>query len=80
MGHKMIFAVIDDQTNIVKNTVVLDEGSQWTPPPGDYIVDITGTEVGGDWTYNPITKQWTPPAPLQTPIDETPGSTPNVIE
>ena len=79
----MIFAVINEQTNIVNNTVVLNEGSQWTPPLGDYIVDITGKEVGVDWVYNPITKQWTPPtppAPLETPIDETSGSAPNVIE
>ena len=76
----MIFAVINDQTNIVKNTVVLDEGSQWTPPTGDYIVDVTGTEVGIVWSYNPITKQWIPPAGLESNLTVNQnGSQPNVI-
>jgi len=76
----MIFAVINDQTNIVQNTVVLDEGSQWTPPSGDYIVDITGTDVGISWTYNPITKQWTPPVASESDLNVNQnGSQPNVI-
>jgi hypothetical protein len=77
----MIYAVINDQTNIVENTIVLDEGSTWTPPAGYYIVDITGTEVGIDWTYNPTTKEWTPPVGYVSPqqITEIPGTQPNVI-
>jgi len=78
----MIYAVINDQTNIVENTIVLDEGAIWTPPSGYYIVDITGTEVGIDWTYNPQTNEWTPPPNLEpvTSVEETSGSAPNVIE
>ena len=78
----MIYAVINDQTNIVENTIVLDEGAIWTPPAGYYIVDITNTEVGIGWTYNPQTNEWTPPPNPQpvTSVDETPGSAPNVIE
>lgn len=78
----MIYAVINDQTNIVENTVVLNEGSIWTPPQGYYIVDITGTEVGIDWSYNPDTQQWTPSIDfvVSQPITEIPGTTPNVIE
>ena len=76
----MVFAVINDQTNIVENTIVLDDGSQWTPPLGNYIVNITDTEVGLNWVYNPITKQWTPPAVPESnfSIDQT-GSQPDVI-
>lgn len=77
----MIYAVIDDVTNIVVNTVLLDEGVQWTPPDNDYLVDITNLEVGINWTYNPQTKEWTPP-PNPEPVvsvDETSGSAPNVI-
>jgi len=76
----MIFAVINSQTNIVKNTIVLDDGAIWTAPQGYYTVNTTGTDVGIGWTYNPQNSEWTSPATLQTPIDETPGSTPNVIE
>lgn len=76
----MIFAVINDQTNIVKNIVVLDEGSQWTPPPGDYIVDITGTEVGIGWIYSPQSGEWTPPSEPESNLDvNQSGSQPNVI-
>lgn len=77
----MIYAVINDQTNIVENTVVLDKGSTWTPPAGYYIVDITGTEVGIDWIYNPDTKEWTPPADYVAPVDinVASGGEPNVI-
>jgi hypothetical protein len=80
MGPKMIFAIINGQTNIVTNTVVLEDGAQWTPPSGDYIVNITDTEVGINWVYNPITKQWTPPATLESNLstDQT-GSQPDVI-
>ena len=77
----MIYAVINNQTNIVENTIVLDEGSTWTPPNGYYIVDITTTEVGIDWTYNQNTQQWTPPVGFvaSQPITEIPGTQPNVI-
>lgn len=77
----MIYAVINDQTNIVENTIILDEGSTWTPPPGYYIVNITNLEVGIGWTYNPQTNEWAPPpnpGPI-TSVNETPGSVPNVI-
>ena len=77
----MNYAIINDQTNIVENVIVLDEGSTWTPPEGYYIVDITGTEVGIGWTYNPETKEWTPPAPPEPPVDVNivSGGEPNVI-
>jgi hypothetical protein len=76
----MIYAVINNQTNIVENTVVLNEGAVWSPPEGYYIVDITGTEVGNDWIYNPQTNEWTPPPNPEPSIEETSGSAPNVIE
>ena len=76
----MIYAVINNQTNIVENTVVLNEGAVWSPPEGYYIVDITGTEVGNNWVYDPNTQQWTPPVGYVAPTNsEIPGTTPNVI-
>jgi len=82
MELNMIYAVIDNQTNLVDNTIVLDEGAVWTPPASHYIVEIDGLEVGIDWTYNPQTNEWTPPPNPEpvTSVDETPGSAPNVIE
>ena len=81
MEPNMIYAVIDDVTNIVVNTIVLDEGVQWNPPDNDYIINIDGLEVGIDWTYNPQTKEWTPPPDPEpvVSVDETSGSAPNVI-
>lgn len=81
MEHKMsLFAVIDNATNICDNTIVLDEGSTWQPPPDHYIVNIDGLEVGIDYTYNPQTGEWTPPAPPAPTIDvNADGSPPNVI-
>jgi hypothetical protein len=77
---KMIFAIVDNQTNIVKNTIVLNDIFHWVPPSGYYTVDVTNLEAGVEWSYNPQTSEWTPPPVIGTPIDETPGSTPNVIE
>jgi hypothetical protein len=77
----MIFALINDETNIVENVVVLDEGAVWTPPDNDYLIDITNLEVGINWSYNPDTQEWTPPPPPppEPPVDETNGTEPNVI-
>lgn len=76
----MIFALINDETNIVDNVVVLDEGVQWTPPDNDYLVNIDGLEVGIGWSYDPQTQQWTPPPPPpEPPVDGTNGSAPSVI-
>lgn len=76
----MINALIDNVKNIIVNTVVLDEESQWTPPDNVYLVDITNLEVGINWTYNPQTKEWTPPLNLEPSINEIDGLTPNVID
>lgn len=75
----MILAIINNETNIVENAVVLDEGAIWRPPTGYYTVDISTLEVGIDWTYNPQTNEWTaPPAPEPVvnplPVTEEPVS------
>lgn len=64
MEPNMIYAVINEQTNIVENVIVLDEGSTWTPTQGYYIVNIDGLSVGIDWTYNPNTQEWILPTEL----------------
>jgi hypothetical protein len=78
----MIYAVINEQTNIVENAIVLDENANWTCPEGFYIVDITNQQAAINWTHNPSTKEWTAPpeAKLEAPVNEMSGSAPNVIE
>ena len=56
-----IYAMIDENTNIVSNTIVLDEGAHWEPPVGVYLVNIDGLEVGIDFSYDKSTKNWTAP-------------------
>jgi hypothetical protein len=56
-----IYAVINFDTNICDNVIVLDEGSTWTPPATHYIVDIDGLQVGIGFHYDPTTQVWTPP-------------------
>lgn len=77
----MNYALIDNTTNIVDNVIVLDEGSTWAPPSGYYMVNIDGLEVGIGWTYNPQTREWTPPVGYVAPVntEEVSGTTPNVI-
>ena len=65
-----VFAVIENATNICKNTVVWDGGfGPWTPPSDHYTVDIDGVEVGIGWTHDPATGVFTaPPAPPPPPV------------
>jgi hypothetical protein len=80
MGHNMIFAVINTQTNIVNNTIVLDDGVIWTAPQGYYTVNTTGTDVGIGWTYNPQTSEWTSPIEPESNLNvNQAGTQPDVI-
>lgn len=61
------YAIINSETNICDNVILLDEGSIWTPPADHYMVNIDGLEVGIGWTYDPQTNEWTPPPPPPEP-------------
>ena len=65
-----IYAVINSDTNICDNVIVLDEGSTWTPPETHYIVNIDGLEVGIGFYYDPATQVWTPPPELDAAVNE----------
>lgn len=56
------WAVIRD--NVVENVVVWDGHSEWSPPAGCGLVDITDMEnaPGPGWTYDPATGDFFPPA------------------
>lgn len=76
----MIYAILQNGTNVVENTTVLDTGAQWTPPQGYYTVDTTGTDVGIGWIYNPQSQEWTPPLEPESNLNvNQSGSQPNVI-
>jgi hypothetical protein len=54
-----IYAVIVTTTNICDNVIILNEGSQWSPPEDHYIVNIDGVFAGIGWHYEPATQVWT---------------------
>jgi hypothetical protein len=64
------YAVINSNTNICDNIIVLDEGSPWTPPAGHYIVNIDEGQGGIFWSYDPATQVWTAPPELETAVNE----------
>ena len=53
-----IFAVVNLDTNICENIILLDAESNWSPPEGFYIINTNGHQVGIGDTYNPDTKEW----------------------
>lgn len=75
----MKYAVINDVTNIVENTVVLDEGSTWTPPIGYYIESLEGTEAGIGWSYDKATGQFIAPPEPESETEAIDGEAPSVI-
>lgn len=65
-----IYAVINNDTHICENVIVLEEGSTWTPPDTHYIINIDALQVGIKWTYDIANNTWTaPPEPEPTPED-----------
>lgn len=45
------YALIDNQ-NIVKNVIVWDGESNWTPPEGMTCLNVENIECGIDWIYD----------------------------
>ena len=48
MGFNMDYAIVNVQTNIVENIVVLEENSTWIPPEGTTVVPLIGSFGTGD--------------------------------
>ena len=67
-----IYAVILTTTNICDNAIVLDEGSQWSPPEDHYIVNIDGSVAGIGWHYEPATQVWTAPPTVSAEFSPSP--------
>jgi len=66
------YAVINSNTNICDNIIVLDEGSTWAPPADHYIVNIDDGQGGIFWHYDPATQVWTAPPSVTASFDPSP--------
>lgn len=70
----MDYAVVNIATSLVENTIVLEEGSNWTPPSGTQIIPLDGNfEIGDTWDGVKFIRA---PNPV---LETSSGSTPNVI-
>ena len=67
-----IYAVIVTTTNICDNAIVLDEGSQWSPPEDHYISNIDGLSATIGWHYEPATQIWTAPPTVSAEFSPSP--------
>lgn len=57
-----IYALVDESTNIVVNTIVWDGGTGWTPPSGILAIRLTDEDYCGiGFTYDPETKTFSQP-------------------
>jgi hypothetical protein len=70
------YAVINSDTNICDNVIVLDEGYSWTPPASHYIVNIDEGQGGIFWSYDPVTQVWTAPPEPAISVPPSEGVTP----
>ena len=43
-------AIVNTETKIVENVILLDESSQWSPPDGCSVVDLL-SQAGIGWSY-----------------------------
>jgi hypothetical protein len=66
-----IYAVVEDATGLIVNSIVLDGPGQWQPPQGHSIIDdinhtmaIGGTYISGVYTPPPAVPN-PPPSPAQ---------------
>ena len=58
----MNYAVINLQTNVIENTILWDGISQWAPPDGCYVQELTNPHAGIGWSF--INGEWIAPTPL----------------
>ena len=62
----MNYALVNKQTNIVENIIVLEEGAQWTPPSDMHLVQLTSEfGVGDTWDGTSFIRR-----PMLEPVDD----------
>lgn len=64
-----VWAIINNADNKCENVVLLNEGVEWPTPEGFYRINIDGSSVGIDWTYNQSSGEWLPPI-VPDPIEQ----------
>lgn len=70
----MDYAVVNILTSIIENTVVVEDGANWSPPSGTEIIPLVGNfQIGDTWDG---TKFIRAPSPI---LENTSGTEPNVI-
>lgn len=80
MGHKMHYALVNTETNIVENVIELEEGAVWSPPQGHIIVSYeTGVSPGATWNGTEFIPVPLPPAPPELPVELFSDGVQNVI-
>ena len=74
MGHKMNYALVNTENNIVENLIVLEEGAVWSPPQGHIIVAYEqGVILGSTWNGSEFV------APAPRPVENISDGVQNVI-
>lgn len=74
-----IWALVNDETNVIDNVVVWDADTEWSAPTGFTLVNIDGKEVGIGFTYDATSGEFTAPPPPEPPVDTSGGAEPTVI-
>jgi hypothetical protein len=78
----MNYAVVNKDTSIVENVIVLEDVNAWTPPENMLVVpldDVAG--IGDTWDGTQFIYAPEPEVidPTGSPTNPSPGNTPNVI-
>lgn len=64
------WAIIDNETNIVSNTVMWNGNTEtWTPPENSYWICIDGVFCGPGFVYDKETEEFTDPDAPEAPDD-----------
>jgi hypothetical protein len=75
-----IYAVIEEATGKIVNSIVLDDVDAWPVPEGHFIVEQTDVPlgIGGiyiDGVYTPPPQPSLPPPPINPDLDSQPAQT-----
>lgn len=62
MGLKMEYALVNTETNLVDNVIVLEDGAEWAPPENFVLVPLQpNAGIGDTWDGTSFIKPPPPP-------------------